>query len=122
MKIAYPMRFTPAETGGFWVQGLAALTGVLETMLDQGHVIPRPFTAQGEHVHMVGPDAEVMAPLVLRWAREDAKITQTELANRLGMTYQAVQRLERAGANPTIKTMAKVSRALGRKLEVSMGT
>lgn len=141
MKIAYPMRFTPADEGGYWVQGLAplsnvltegatleealamareALTGVLETMLDQGQPVPRPFAAQGEDIQMIAPEPETMAPLVLRWAREDARLTQTELASRLGMTYQAVQRLERAGSNPTIRTMARVSRALGRQLEVSM--
>jgi antitoxin HicB len=143
MKIAYPFRVTEEaeEPGTFMVQGLEplanvvsygdgleralanaaeALTGVFEVMLDHGQAVPRPYRGSGQDVHLVAPQPEVIAPLVLRWAREDAKVTQSELANRLGMSYQAVQRLERPGANPTIKTMGKVARALGRQLEIRM--
>ncbi|MDB5101949.1 MAG: hypothetical protein JWM80_6370 [Cyanobacteria bacterium RYN_339] len=143
MKIAYPFRVTEEaeEPGTFMVQGLEplacvvtygegleralanaaeALTGVFEAMLESGQAVPRPFAGSGPGVHLVAPQPEVIAPLVLRWAREDAKVTQIELASRLGMTYQAVQRLERPGANPTIKTMGKVARALGRQFEISL--
>jgi DNA-binding XRE family transcriptional regulator/predicted RNase H-like HicB family nuclease len=143
MSFAYPLRFTPEpdEPGVFNVQGIEpmdnvitfgddlehakamareALTGVLLSMLDNGVRVPRPPAAEGDDVHWIEPDSEVLAPLLLRWAREDAGLTQTDLADRLGMSYQAIQKLERPGANPTIKTLSRVSRALGRRLVVEI--
>jgi DNA-binding XRE family transcriptional regulator len=97
-----------------------ALTGILLSRLDSGEAIPRSVTVDEPGVEMVEPDAEVVAPIQLRWAREDAGLTQGQLAERLGVTYQAVQKLERAGANPGVKTIAKVCRALGRKLVITI--
>ncbi len=56
---------------------------------------------------------------VLRKARLDTGVTQAELARRLGTTQAAIARLERAGANPTVETLARVMHALGRRLELS---
>lgn len=141
MMIEYPVRFDP-EDGGFVVQGLPpltgvitegdaldeakamareALTGVLEVMLDHGEPIPRPpehFEERG--VYWISPDAHVITAILLRFAREDAHLTQAELASRLGVTYQAVQRLERSGSNPSVKTLAKVAKALGRELKIAI--
>lgn len=143
MNLAFPMRFTPepGEDGVYNVQGIEpmdnvitygesldearmmareALTAVIESMLDHGTPVPRPPVAEGEDIYLIEPEPEVVAPLLLRWAREDAKLTQSDLANRLGITYQSVQKLERSGANPSIKTLSKVARALGRELHIAL--
>lgn len=143
MNLAFPMRFTPepGEDGVFNVQGVdpmdnvitfgesmeeakamarEALTAVIESMLDHGTPIPRPPAAEGANIHWIEPEPEVVAPLLLRWAREEANLTQGELARRLGIAYQSVQKLERSGANPSIKTLAKVARALGRELHIAI--
>lgn len=142
MRIAYPFRFTREADGGFSVQGLAPLTGVitqgdtieearrhavealtmmLEGWLDDGAVVPRPDGASvPADCELIEPEAEIVPPLLLRWSREDANLTQGELATRLGMTQQGYAKLERSGANPTIKTMAKVARALGRQLQIAI--
>lgn len=143
MRLSYPMRFIPepGEPGVYNVQGVEpmgniitygeglehakamakeALTGILETMLDNNIPIPKPPAAKGKQTHWIEPEPEVVAPILLKWAREDLHLTQGELANRLGITYQAVQKLERSGANPTIKTLAKVAKALGRELQVAI--
>jgi DNA-binding XRE family transcriptional regulator/predicted RNase H-like HicB family nuclease len=140
MTMAWPIRFAP-DGDGFVAQGLPpltgvitggdsmeearfnareALTGVLLSRLDSGAPIDRPEAVDAPGVEMIEPEAEAVAPIQLRWAREDAGLTQGQLAERLGITYQAVQKLERAGANPGIKTMAKVCRALGRKLVITI--
>jgi transcriptional regulator with XRE-family HTH domain len=58
------------------------------------------------------------ASVLVRAARRNAGLTQTELAARLGMTQAAVARLERRGANPTVATLDRVLRAAGRRLEL----
>jgi transcriptional regulator with XRE-family HTH domain len=62
------------------------------------------------------------ASVLVRAARRDAGLTQTELAGRLGMTQAAVARLERRGANPTVATLDRVLRAAGRRLELQTAT
>ncbi|MEO7793458.1 MAG: helix-turn-helix transcriptional regulator [Thermoanaerobaculia bacterium] len=49
----------------------------------------------------------------LRAAREAAKVTQAELARRLGVTQQAVAQAERAASNPTVAFAETWARALG---------
>ena len=48
------------------------------------------------------------------------RVTTALLGTKLGMTQQGYAKLERSGANPTIKTMAKVARALGRELHIAI--
>jgi transcriptional regulator with XRE-family HTH domain len=61
------------------------------------------------------------ASVLIRRARADAGLTQTELAGRLGVTQAALARLERRGANPTIATLDRVLRAAGRRLDMRLG-
>lgn len=143
MTLAYPVRLVPEpdQPGVFNVQGIApmdgvitygesrehalemareALTGILLSMLKHNESIPRPPLATGPDVFLVEPEPVVVAPILLRWAREEAGLTQSEVADRLKVTYQSYQRLERGDANPSIKTLAKVARALGRDLHIAI--
>ena len=88
--------------------------------MNHGDPIPVPQEVSEPGVEMIEPDPVVAVPIQLRWAREAAGLTQGQLAERLGVTYQAVQKLERATANPSVRTLAKVARALGRKLTVAI--
>jgi len=58
------------------------------------------------------------ADALVRRARTDAKLTQAELARRLGTSQPAVVKLERPGANPTVRTLDRVLRATGHRLEL----
>ncbi|HBN08369.1 MAG TPA: DNA-binding protein [Cyanobacteria bacterium UBA8530] len=143
MRLSYPIRFTvdPSEPGVYNVQGLPpmdgvitfgesleearwmakdALTGVLAAMLDRSLPIPRPPEVEGENIQWIEPSAEVAIPILIRWAREEEHLTLSELADRIGVTYQAIQKLERPGGNPSIKTLAKVAKALGRELQIAI--
>ena len=48
-------------------------------------------------------------------------LPQSEIAKRLGLTYQAYQRLENPiKGNPTIKTLEKVAKVFGKRLVITM--
>lgn len=141
MKIAYPVRIWK-EDGSYLVQGLPpldnvltygesvqeamdhareALDGVLGAVLDHGQSVPKPppVGTAPEGVFWIEPSAGVAVPMLVRSIREDAGLNLGELANRLGVTYQAVQKWERSGANPTVATVDRILRALGHRLEIS---
>lgn len=61
------------------------------------------------------------ANLLIRRARQEAGLTQGQLARRLGVTQAALARLERGGSNPTVATLDRVVRAAGRRLELRLG-
>lgn len=52
-------------------------------------------------------------------ARMEQGLTQQELAERCGMKASNLCRLENGNGNPSVATLEKIARGLGRKLEVS---
>jgi transcriptional regulator with XRE-family HTH domain len=62
------------------------------------------------------------ADALIRHARRAAGLTQVELARRLGTSQPAIVKLERPGANPTVRTLDRVLRATGHHLELSAPT
>ena len=57
---------------------------------------------------------------IIRTARERAGLSQRELADRAGVAQPLVARLERAGANPTLRTLEKLAAAAGFTLRVHL--
>jgi DNA-binding XRE family transcriptional regulator len=51
-------------------------------------------------------------------ARIDRKITQAELADEAGVSQVMIARLESGISNPTIGTVSKVARVLGKELQL----
>ncbi len=102
-------------------QAQEALSGVLAALLDRGDPILEVLTPPTERddIIWIAPDIRVMVPLWIRQAREASGLTQGELATRLGVTYQAIQKWERPGANPTIGTLQRVADAMGREAMIS---
>jgi len=67
------------------------------------------------------PEREAnVAGFLLRATREDAGLTQTQLARKLGISQQAVARAEKWGSNPTVRFMARWADACGRHLEIRL--
>jgi transcriptional regulator with XRE-family HTH domain len=54
--------------------------------------------------------------LAIRWARQDAGLSQAALARQLGVSQQAVAKVEHPDANPTLDTLLRVAAALGMSL------
>jgi len=58
--------------------------------------------------------------VVLRQAREDAGLTQEELAERVGTQKTAISRIENHAEDIKLSTIQKVAKALGKSLEISL--
>jgi len=93
-----------------------ALEAILESEIAQGLPVRQPSYKGG---HPVVVASHITLALRLRSLRGDR--SQTEIAGKLGMSYQAYQRLENPRkANPTVKTLEKIARAYGRELSISL--
>lgn len=53
-------------------------------------------------------------------ARARAKLSQSELADRLGTTQSSIARLEAGGVTPTLKTLRRYAAATGMRLKVEL--
>jgi predicted RNase H-like HicB family nuclease/DNA-binding XRE family transcriptional regulator len=101
---------------------LEALEGWLEAYLIDREAPPRPRKIRARPgVWFVEVETALAVAVQLRWARQEAKLTQAQLARRAHVSQQQIAKLERPGSNPTLDTLAKVARALGVKLEVELG-
>jgi antitoxin HicB len=113
---------TFAEGEGLADVAREALEGWLEAHLVDGQVPPRPVEHTGAPPGMsfarVPVRPGLAAALQIRWARHDAKLSQTELGKMAGVSQQQIAKLENPDENPSLETLGKVARALG--LEVSV--
>lgn len=57
---------------------------------------------------------------LLKSARAQARITQAELAKRLGTTQSVIARLESDRGNPRVETLERALEATGHRLEFSI--
>jgi DNA-binding XRE family transcriptional regulator/predicted RNase H-like HicB family nuclease len=101
-----------------------ALEGWLEAHLVGRQVPPRPSehtrAPVGAKLARVPVRAGLAAALAVRWARQDAGLTQGELGKRAGVTQQQIAKLEDPDENPSLETLEKIARALGRGLNVTL--
>lgn len=65
-------------------------------------------------------DSEFAVIEALIRARTAAKLTQEELASRLGTTQSAIARLEGGGVSPSFVTLRRYAEATGRRLAVRL--
>jgi transcriptional regulator with XRE-family HTH domain len=64
----------------------------------------------------LGPRYEAISALI--GARKRAKVSQGELAERMGVSQAVVSRLESAEHSPRLDTLAEAARAMGYRVEV----
>jgi predicted RNase H-like HicB family nuclease/DNA-binding XRE family transcriptional regulator len=100
-----------------------ALEGWLEAHLASGQSPSRPqvraTAPSSKELWLVRVDPGLSVAVQIRWARLDLGLTQAQLAKRAKVTQQQIAKLEDPDENPTIKTLAKVSDALGVMVDVS---
>jgi antitoxin HicB len=98
-----------------------ALSLYLEEARDPKWEVPKPKARKSRRYVWVSPFVDVAIPLMIRQARLSRGLTQAQLAKRLDVTLQQVQKLETPGrSNPTVKTLAAISEALEEALEISL--
>jgi len=94
-----------------------ALDGVLVVDIAQGKEVPPPQFAGGHPISVANHIAIALQLRALRGSQ-----SQTEIAKKMGLSYQAYQRLENPKrANPTLKTLEKIAGAFGKELSVTIG-
>ncbi len=109
---------TFAEPGeDIYAQAEDALCGWLEGHLVTGQVPPLPSKdapelRQGEHLLWIVVPTKLAAKLSVRRARAEAGLTQTQLANMVGISQQAIAKFEHPDENTSLDTLDKIARAL----------
>ena len=94
-----------------------ALDGCLETDISHGNTIPKPSFKKGYPITVAN---HITVAMQLRELRGEQ--SQTDIAKKLGLSYQAYQRLENPRiSNPTIKTLERIAHVFGRELNVQIG-
>ena len=139
MDFHYPARISPQEDGGFLVQFLdledtftegetleealfnatEVLSAMLAWHLEQGHPVVSPTLGlvQQDEIFYVSPDSKTQAALLLRTARGER--TFADLARALDTSWPAAKRLEDANHWPSLKTLDRAARILGKRLVLS---
>ncbi|GHU74322.1 hypothetical protein FACS189450_14970 [Spirochaetia bacterium] len=122
MFIAQFPDMTNVVTGGFsHEEALAmakeALDGCLESDVAHGRDIPAPSFKDGFPIAVA---SHIVVAMRIRQLRGEQ--SQTDIARKLGLSYQAYQRLENPGkANPTVKTLERIAHVFGQELNVQIG-
>lgn len=94
-----------------------ALNGCLQSDFERNFKIHEPSRVLGKNVHRIPVAPHIAVAIMLRTLRADR--SQMEIAKELNIAYQVYQRLENPRkANPTIKTLEKIARVFGRRVEV----
>lgn len=65
-------------------------------------------------------DAEFKLIEALIGARTKAKLSQAEVARRVGTTQSAIARLEGGGVSPSVATLRRYAEATGMRLEINI--
>lgn len=60
------------------------------------------------------------AAVAVSRAREQAHLTQDQLAERSGLSRNTIIRIERGNTSPSMKTLSKIASALGMQVHVSI--
>lgn len=61
------------------------------------------------------------AAVAISQAREQAHLTQEQLAERSGLSRNTIIRIERGNTNPSMKTLDRIARAMGKQVHLSIG-
>ena len=59
------------------------------------------------------------AAVAVSRAREEARLTQEQLAERSGVSRVTINRIERGKLNPCMKTLSRLARGMGKQVRVS---
>ena len=88
----------------------AYLKNLMLTQLELPH---KPSKIRGDNVHYVPVNKQIEFVITLKRRRQELRLTQSDVANKLGITYQSYQKLEDiTKSNPTLKTIMKLEHVM----------
>lgn len=94
-----------------------ALNGALLVDFERGYTLPEPVVARSRNTCPIRVHPNIAIAYQLRRLRQNQ--SQADVARRIGISYQAYQKLENPRkCNPTVKTLEKIGAALGKTLDV----
>ena len=94
-----------------------ALSAYLESIDSRKLKVPASSELTGSNVFPIEPDTNVGFAIWLKQRREAMGMSQSEVAERLGVAYQTYQRIEDpARSNPTLKTIVKLEKVFEHRL------
>lgn len=137
MDIHYPALITEAAEGGYLVRFIdldeaftegntleealfnaaEVLTLTLEGRISEGADVPLP-SPRVKNARYIAPDAKTQSALLLRAARGDRSLA--ELARALETSWPQVKRLEDPRHWPSLKTLDRAARVLGKRLVLTI--
>ncbi|MBI4402613.1 MAG: type II toxin-antitoxin system HicB family antitoxin [Deltaproteobacteria bacterium] len=96
-----------------------ALNGWLAAHCDRNLPIPTPKKRMSKSFYPIEVDVQIEFAIRLRQLRKQRGLSQSQVANKLGISQQAYAKLEIPGkANPSLITLQKLSDALDAELEI----
>jgi antitoxin HicB len=99
-----------------------ALDGILECEVERNMSVPPPSFGTGAVAEGFPVTVAPHIALVLRLRELRGEQSETEMAMRLGLSYQAYRRLENPRkSNPSLKTLERIAHAFGQELQVRIG-
>lgn len=63
-------------------------------------------------------ELEYQLMMMILKARNEQNLTQSELAERIGIRQSNISRIEKGQALPSISTLCKIARGLGKRLQI----
>lgn len=96
-----------------------ALNASLACDVARGMPLPKPTAAKKKGLYPV----EVLPHILVAWQIRElrGKLSQSEIAQRMGLSYQSYQRLENpVKGNPTIKTLERIAKVMGKQLSIQL--
>jgi predicted RNase H-like HicB family nuclease/DNA-binding XRE family transcriptional regulator len=98
-----------------------ALSLHLEEARNPKWAVPKPVERKGTHYYWITPHEDVAVPLMVRQARLKHGLTQGQMAARLDISIQQLQKLETPGkSNPTVRTLVAITKVLQEDLEIRL--
>jgi predicted RNase H-like HicB family nuclease/DNA-binding XRE family transcriptional regulator len=94
--------------------------GFLEYLIEQGSEIPEPSVIKGDNIIYINVPPEIEAPIIIRRERKALGLTQTEVAKKMNISYRTLQNVERNHRKPSIATLSRIVRAMGKHLIIDI--
>lgn len=72
--------------------------------------------SKGEHIDKVDPEIKLIVGQAIAEARNEKGMSQRELASKTGVMQAEISKIEQGKGNPTLLTLQKIAKSLGRSI------